>query len=253
MEIHSWNVNGIRAVAKKGFDKYLLEYNPDILCIQETKAQLDNLEEHHTDIGDYYSYFFSAKKKGYSGVAIYTKHKPLAVMEGMGVEKFDDEGRVLMAEFEDFFVVSVYTPNAQHELARIDYRLEFEKELKAFAKKMSKLKPILICGDLNVAHNEIDLKNPKPNVGNPGFSEEERGAFTQFLDEGFVDTFRTLHPDSVEYSWWSYRFSARDRNIGWRIDYVVTNKEFADKITEAFILPEVMGSDHCPVGVKIKL
>ncbi|MCF7798282.1 exodeoxyribonuclease III [Candidatus Woesearchaeota archaeon] len=252
MEIHSWNVNGLRAVAKKGFDKYLLEYNPDVLCIQETKAQIDNLEEHHTDIGDYYSYFFSAQKKGYSGVAIYTKQKPLAVIKGIGIEKFDDEGRVLMLEFEQCFVASVYTPNAQHGLLRMDYRLEFEKELRAFAKKMSKIKPIFICGDLNVAHNEIDIKNAKPNMGNPGFTLEERGAFTQLLSEGFVDTFRTLHPDAIEYSWWSYRFSARARNIGWRIDYVVTSKESLKYVKEAFILPEVLGSDHCPVGVKVK-
>jgi exodeoxyribonuclease-3 len=252
MEIHSWNVNGLRAVAKKGFDKYLLEYNPDIVCIQETKAQLDNLEEHHTNIGDYYSYFHSAQKKGYSGVGIYTKHKPIAIIEGLSNEEFDSEGRFLMLEFENFFVASVYTPNAQHGLLRMDYRLRFEKELRAFAKKMSKIKPVFICGDLNVAHQEMDLKNPKTNVGNPGFTPEERNAFTQLLAEGFVDTFRQLHPDTIAYSWWSYRFSARARNIGWRIDYILTNKEALHHIKEAFILPEVMGSDHCPVGVKVK-
>jgi len=252
MEIHSWNVNGLRAVAKKGFDNYLREYNPDIVCIQETKAQLDNLEEHHTTIGDYYSYFHSAQKKGYSGVGIYTKQKPIAIIEGLSNEEFDSEGRFLMLEFENFFVASVYTPNAQHGLLRMDYRLRFEKELRSFAKKISKIKPVCICGDLNVAHQEIDLKNPKANRGNPGFTNEERNAFSQLLSEGFVDTFRELHPAAIAYSWWSYRFSARAKNIGWRIDYIITSKDLLPFVQEAFILPEIMGSDHCPVGVKIK-
>lgn len=248
----SWNVNGLRAVAKKGFDEFLLNYNPDILCVQETKAQIDNLEDHHTNIGEYDAYFFSAKKKGYSGTGIYTKMKPLAVMEGIGIEEFDDEGRVLVLEFEKFYVASVYSPNVQHGLLRMDFRMNFEEELRKFANKLKKTKPVFICGDLNVAHEPIDLKNDKANVGNPGFTDEERGAFTQLLGEGFVDTFRHLHPDTVEYSWWSYRFNARAKNIGWRIDYVVVNKEFVSNIKEAFILQEVMGSDHCPVGVKLK-
>ncbi len=252
MEIHSWNVNGLRAVAKKGFHEYLRAYNPDILCIQETKAQLHNLEEQHTDIEDYYAYFFSAKKKGYSGVGIYTKTKPLSIIEGLGIEAFDDEGRFLMAEFENFFVASVYSPNAQHELLRLDFRLSFEETLRAYVKKMNKIKPVILCGDLNVAHEEIDLKNPKANVTNPGFTPQERKSFDALLQEGFIDTFRFLHPKAIAYSWWSYRFNARARNIGWRIDYVVVSKELADNIQEAFILSEVLGSDHCPIGVKIK-
>lgn len=253
MNIISWNVNGLRAVAKKGFDKFLIEYNPDVLCIQETKAQLDNLEEHHTEIGDYHSYFFSAKKKGYSGVGIYTKKKPLNVIEGLGIEEFDDEGRVLTIELEKIYVISVYVPNAQPELFRIKYRERFNDALKNFANKLRKKKTVVICGDLNVAHKEIDLKNPSPNRGNPGFSDEERKKFNELLDAGYIDTFRHIHPTEVKYSWWSYRFSARAKNIGWRIDYIVVNKEVIDKVNKAEIHNEVLGSDHCPVSIKIKL
>lgn len=254
MNIMSWNVNGLRAIAKKGFDTFLLEYNPDVLCIQETKAQLDNLEEHHTDIGDYYSYFFSAQRKGYSGVAVYTKHKPLAIIEGLDIEEFDEEGRVLTLEFEDFFVLSVYVPNAQPELKRIDYRMRFNDALAKFSQDLHKThhKDVFICGDLNVAHNEIDLKNPKANRKNPGFSDEERSKFNELLDTGFVDTFRYFHPEKIQYSWWSYRFNARAKGIGWRIDYVVCNKEAISKIKEATIHDEVMGSDHCPVSITLR-
>lgn len=252
MKIISWNVNGLRAVAKKGFDKFLLEYNPDILCIQETKAQTENLDDTHTAIGDYHAYFASAKKRGYSGVGIYTKHKPLNSIEGIGIPEFDNEGRVLTVEFDKLFVISVYVPNAQPELVRINFRERFNDALKEFANNLRKRKPVVICGDLNVAHNEIDLKNPGPNRGNPGFSDEERAKFNELLDAGYVDTFRHLHPTEVKYSWWSYRFSARAKNIGWRIDYIIINKEAIHLIKEAFILNEVLGSDHCPVGITIK-
>ncbi|MFP4523571.1 MAG: exodeoxyribonuclease III [Candidatus Nanoarchaeia archaeon] len=254
MNIMSWNVNGLRAIAKKGFDKFLVEYNPDVLCIQETKAQFDNLKEEHTAIEDYYSYFFSAQRKGYSGVAIYTKHKPLSVLEGMDVEEFDDEGRVLTAEFNDFFVISVYVPNAQPQLKRIVYREKFNDKLLRFANNLKNTyqKDIFICGDFNVAHNEIDLKNPKANRGNPGFSDEERTKFNEVLNAGYVDTFRYFYPETIKYSWWSYRFNARSKGIGWRIDYILCNKEAISKIKEVAIHDEVLGSDHCPVSITLK-
>lgn len=254
MKIISWNVNGIRAIAKKGFDKFVLEYNPDVLCIQETKAQVDQLSENITQIGDYYSYFFSAQKKGYSSVAIYSKQKPISIIKGIGVKEFDDEGRVLTAEYKDFMVLSVYVPNAQPELARIKYRERFNDALLAFVNKLQKdfKKDVFICGDLNVAHNEIDLKNDKANIGNPGFSDEERTKFNELLNAGYIDTFRQLHPTEVKYSWWSYRMNARANNTGWRIDYIVVNKDALKRIKSAEIHNEVLGSDHCPVSVDIK-
>lgn len=253
MRIISWNVNGIRAVAKKGFDKFVLEYNPDVLCIQETKAQEDQLDESIKNIGDYHSYFHSAVKKGYSGTAIYSKKKPLAVLYGLGIEEFDNEGRVLTAEYDSVFVISVYVPNAQPGLVRIEYRERFNDALLRFVSDLHSEygKDVVICGDLNVAHNEIDLKNPGPNRGNPGFSDEERSKFNELLDAGYIDTFRHFHPEEVKYSWWSYRFSARAKNIGWRIDYVVVNKNLLPKIKEAEIHNEVLGSDHCPVGIEL--
>jgi exodeoxyribonuclease III len=255
MLLMSWNVNGLRAVAKKGFDTFLREYNPYVLCIQETKAQFDNLEDHHKHIDDYEAYFFSAKKKGYSGTALYCKEKPLGVIEGLGVEEFDDEGRVLTAEFEKFFVMSVYVPNAQPGLVRISYRERFNDALLNFVNNLKKdfNKHVILCGDFNVAHNEIDLKNPGPNRGNPGFSDEERFKFNELLDDGFVDTFRNLYPTSVKYSWWSYRFNARAKGIGWRIDYVIVNKELMTFVKSANIHDEVIGSDHCPVSIEISL
>ncbi len=254
IKIISWNVNGIRAVAKKGFDKFILEYNPDVLCIQETKAQEDQLDDSIKNVGEYYSYFHSAEKKGYSGVAIYSKTKPLSIQYGIGVEEFDSEGRVLTAEYEDVFVLSIYVPNAQPGLVRIKYRERFNDALLEFANKLQKEygKGVILCGDLNVAHNEIDLKNPGPNRGNPGFSDEERSKFNKLLDAGYIDTFRHFYPEEIKYSWWSYRFNARAKNIGWRIDYVVVNKEFISRIKDAEILNEVMGSDHCPVSITIK-
>lgn len=251
MKIMSWNVNGLRAIAKKGFHEFLQDCSPDILCIQETKAQFKDLTDHHTTIDGYEAYFYSAQKRGYSGTAIYSKKKPLQVIEGLGIEKFDNEGRVLTAEYEDFFVISCYVPNAQPGLARIDYREEFNDELKQFMKQLEKKKPVILCGDLNVAHNEIDLKNPGPNKGNPGFSDEERTKFTELLESGFVDTFRYFHPTTVKYSWWSYRFSARSKNIGWRIDYVVVSKKLVGIIKKAQIHNEIVGSDHCPVSIQL--
>lgn len=253
MRIVSWNVNGLRAVAKKGFDEFLLEYNPDVLCVQETKAQVDDLSGEHKEIGEYYSFFHSAKKKGYSGVAIYSKKKPLTVIEGIGIEEFDDEGRVLTAEFDNVFVLSVYVPNAQPALVRIEYRKRFNDALLKFMDNLQEKygKNVVLCGDLNVAHNEIDLKNPGQNRGNPGFSDEEREKFNELLDAGYIDTFRNLHPEKIKYSWWSYRFSARAKNIGWRIDYVIVNKELMKKVKEAEILNEVLGSDHCPVEIEL--
>lgn len=252
MILISWNVNGIRAVEKKGFIDIVKEYYPDVLCLQETKAQEDQLSDELKNIDGYESYFFSAVKKGYSGTAIYTRHKPLNIIKGIGIEEIDSEGRVLTIELEDFFVVTAYVPNAQAELARIDYRLNYESEIIKFLKKLEESKPVILCGDLNVAHEEIDLKNPKSNKNNPGFSDQERNAFTNLLSEGFIDTFRALHPDVVKYSWWSYRFSARAKGIGWRIDYFVTSKSLQPRILEAEIHNEVLGSDHCPVSIKIK-
>ncbi len=254
MKIITWNVNGIRAVAKKNLHEFLLEYNPDVFCVQETKAQEDQLGEEITAIGDYYSFFFSAKKKGYSGVAIYSKKKPLSLIKGISVEEFDDEGRVLTAEFENYFVLSVYVPNAQPELARIDYRKRFNDELLNFVSNLEKKysKPVVICGDLNVAHNEIDLKNPKANRFNPGFSDEEREKFSELLDSGYIDIFRHFNPDKIRYSWWSYRFNARSKNIGWRIDYILISKSAIENVKKVDILNEVLGSDHCPVCVELK-
>lgn len=254
MKVISWNVNGIRAVAKKGFDTFILEYNPDVLCIQETKAQQEQLDESLLSIGDYHSYFHSAEKKGYSGTAIYSKKKPLSVQYGIGVEEFDCEGRVLTAEYDDVFVISVYVPNAQPGLVRIEYRERFNDALLQFVENLRTEygKDIVICGDLNVAHNEIDLKNPGPNRGNPGFSDEERAKFNELLDAGYIDTFRHFYPEVVKYSWWSYRFSARAKNIGWRIDYVVVNKDAIKRVKSAKIHNEVLGSDHCPVSIELK-
>lgn len=253
MKLISWNANGIRALsAKPDFEQFFKDHNPDILCLQETKAQEHQLEEHHYPSGDYHTFFHSAEKKGYSGVAIFAKKKPLNVIEGIGVEEFDCEGRVLTFEYEDFFILSVYVPNAQHGLARIEYRKKFNDEFLKFVNKLKKKKGVIICGDLNVAHNEIDLKNPKANRQNPGFSDEEREKFNELLDAGYVDTFRHFYPQEIKYTWWSYRFNARARNIGWRIDYFVVNKEFTGKIKDAFILDQVKGSDHCPVGIVLK-
>ena len=249
MKFISWNVNGLRACMGKGFMESFNAVNADFFCLQETKMQAGQLE---LDLPGYEQYWNFAQKKGYSGTAIFTRHKPLAVNYGVGVEELDTEGRLITLEYENFYLVTCYTPNAQRELARIDHRLRWEEALRAYLVSLDQRKPVVYCGDLNVAHNEIDLKNPKSNRGSAGFSDEERGAFSQLLESGFTDTFRYLYPDRTDaYSWWSYMFSAREKNVGWRIDYFVVSNTIASTITEATIHPEIYGSDHCPVGLEL--
>ena len=251
MKFISWNVNGLRACMGKGFMESFEALDADFFCLQETKMQAGQLE---LDLPGYEQYWNFAQKKGYSGTAIFAKHKPLSVCYGVGVPELDTEGRLITLEYDSFFLVTCYTPNAQRELARIDHRLRWEEALRAYLVSLDAQKPVIYCGDLNVAHNEIDLKNPKSNRGNAGFSDEERSAFSQLLDSGFTDSFRYLYPDRTDaYSWWSYMFSAREKNVGWRIDYFVVSSSIASKITEATIHPEVFGSDHCPVGLEIDL
>lgn len=247
----SWNVNGIRACVKKGFLDFFKEADADIFCIQETKMQEGQL---NLELDGYEQYWNYAVKKGYSGTAVFTKERPLAVTYGMAIEEHDQEGRVITLEYEDFYFVTVYTPNSQSELARLDYRMTWEDDFLAYLKGLEEKKPVVFCGDLNVAHKEIDLKNPKTNRKNAGFTDEERGKFTDLLAAGFTDTFRYLYPD-VEgiYSWWSYRFSARAKNAGWRIDYFCVSDCLKDKIEDAKILTDVMGSDHCPIELDIAL
>ena len=248
MKLISWNVNGLRACLTKGFLDFFALENADIFCIQETKMQEGQAE---LNLDGYHQYWHSAEKKGYSGTAVFTKEKPLSVAYGIG-EKHSDEGRVITLEFADFYLVNCYTPNAQQELKRLDYRMEFEDDFRAYLKSLPK--PVILCGDLNVAHEEIDLKNPKTNRQNAGFSDEERGKMTELLAAGFSDTFRTLYPDKTDaYTWWSYRFSARAKNVGWRIDYFIVSDEMIDKVSDSVIYPEVTGSDHCPIGLIINL
>ncbi len=248
MKLISWNVNGLRACLTKGFLDYFKEADADIFCVQETKMQEGQAE---IALEGYHQYWHSAEKKGYSGTAVFTKEKPLSVAYGLN-GKHDNEGRVITLEFENFYLVNCYTPNAQQELARLSYRLEFEDDFRAYLCSLTK--PVILCGDLNVAHEEIDLKNPKTNRGNAGFSDEERGKMTQLLSSGFSDTFRNLYPDKTDaYSWWSYRFSARAKNVGWRIDYFIVSDSLMPKVSDSVIYPEVLGSDHCPVGLIINL
>lgn len=251
MKCISWNVNGIRACVKKAFLDFFKEADADIFCIQETKMQEGQLD---LELDGYEQYWNYAVKKGYSGTAVFTKERPLAVTYGMAIEEHDQEGRVITLEYEDFYFVTVYTPNSQSELARLDYRMTWEDDFLAYLKGLEEKKPVVFCGDLNVAHKEIDLKNPKTNRKNAGFTDEERGKFTDLLAAGFTDTFRYLYPD-VEgiYSWWSYRFSARAKNAGWRIDYFCVSDCLKDKIEDAKILTDVMGSDHCPIELDIAL
>lgn len=251
MKCISWNVNGIRACVKKGFLDFFKEADADIFCIQETKMQEGQLD---LELDEYEQYWNYAVKKGYSGTAVFTKERPLAVTYGMAIEEHDQEGRVITLEYEDFYFVTVYTPNSQSELARLDYRMTWEDDFLAYLKGLEEKKPVVFCGDLNVAHKEIDLKNPKTNRKNAGFTDEERGKFTDLLAAGFTDTFRYLYPD-VEgiYSWWSYRFSARAKNAGWRIDYFCVSDCLKDKVEDAKILTDVMGSDHCPIELDIAL
>ena len=250
MKLISWNVNGLRACLTKGFPEFFEQEQADIFCIQETKMQEGQAE---VEFPGYYQYWNSAEKKGYSGTAIFTKIKPILVTKGIGIEEHDKEGRVITLEFEDYYLVTVYTPNSQTELKRLDYRMKWEKDFKAYIKELEKKKPVVICGDLNVAHKEIDLKNPKTNRKNAGFTDEERKKFTELLNDGFIDTFRYFYPNEEgKYSWWSYRFSAREKNAGWRIDYFLVSEALKDKLKSANILSDIMGSDHCPVELILK-
>ena len=251
MKCVSWNVNGIRAVLTKGFLDYFNAVDADVFCLQETKCQAGQVE---IDLPGYYQYWNYAEKKGYSGTALFCKKEPISVTYGMGIAEHDTEGRMITAEFDEVYVVTVYTPNAQNELARIDYRMAWEDAFKNYVKKLEEHKPVIICGDLNVAHQEIDLKNPKTNKGNAGFSDEERGKFGALLEVGFIDTFRYFYPDAEgAYSWWSYRFKAREKNTGWRIDYFLASEVLKDQLVSASIHHEVLGSDHCPVVLEINV
>lgn len=251
MKLISWNVNGLRAAVTKGFIDSFNELDADIFCLQETKLQPHQIE---LELPGYEQFWNSAVKKGYSGTAVFTRIKPIAVTNGIGIEEHDQEGRVITAEFDNFYLVCCYTPNSQRELARLDYRMTWEDAFRAYLLELDKNKPVILCGDLNVAHNEIDLKNPKTNRKNAGFSDEERAKMTELLESGFTDTFRYLYPDAIdEYSWWSYMGKARDRNVGWRIDYFITSKRLDDKIKEAKIHQQIFGSDHCPVELDIEL
>ena len=247
MKFVSWNVNGLRACVGKGFVDIFRDMDADFFCLQETKLQAGQID---LDLPGYEQYWNYAEKKGYSGTAIFAKHAPLSVRYGVGVETLDTEGRLITLEYDDFYLVTCYTPNAQQELARIDHRLKWEEAFRAYLVELDGKKPVILCGDLNVAHKEIDLKNPAANRGSAGFSDEERSAFTQLLDSGFTDSFRHLYPDATgAYSWWSYRFNARKNNAGWRIDYFLVSNRIADRISEACIHPDILGSDHCPVSL----
>ncbi|MCL2354321.1 MAG: exodeoxyribonuclease III [Oscillospiraceae bacterium] len=250
MKLISWNVNGLRAVYKKGFEDFFNEIDADVFCVQETKMQEGQLD---VEFEGYYKYFNSAVRKGYSGTAVFTKVKPIDVIYGIGIEEHDQEGRVITVEFEEFFLVNCYTPNSKRDLLRLDYRMKWEEVFRKYLKVLDSKKPLILCGDLNVAHKEIDLKNPKSNRRNPGFTDEERDKMTKFLDEGFVDIYRKLYPEKEEaYTWWSYMMNCRAKNIGWRIDYFIVSEKISEKVEDAMIYPEVMGSDHCPVGVVFK-
>lgn len=250
MKLISWNVNGLRACMNKGFEDFLRAADADAFCVQETKMQR---EQAAFVFDGYEEYWNSAEKKGYSGTAIFSKTKPLNVTYGIGIEEHDKEGRVITAEYENFYLVTVYTPNSQRELARLDYRMVWEDAFLAYILELDKKKPVIFCGDLNVAAEEIDLKNPKTNRRNAGFTDEERGKFRELKAAGFVDTFRHLHPEEVKYSWWSYMFKAREKNVGWRIDYFVVSERIKDKVQAAEIHNEILGSDHCPVSIVIDL
>jgi exodeoxyribonuclease-3 len=244
MKLISWNVNGLRACEGKGFSDAFRQLDADFFCLQETKMQEGQLD---LQFEGYQSYWNYAEKKGYSGTAIFTRHQPLNVTYGIGIDEHDHEGRVITLEMPDFFLVTVYTPNSQDELRRLDYRMKWEDDFQDYLQRLDAKKPVIVCGDLNVAHQEIDLKNPKTNRRNAGFTDEEREKFTALLNKGFIDTFRTLYPEQVTYSWWSYRFRAREKNAGWRIDYFVTSQRLLERIKDAKIHTEIMGSDHCPV------
>ena len=250
MKFISWNVNGIRAVIKKGFYDFINEYNPDIICIQETKAHKEQVD---LILPDYpYQYWNSAVKKGYSSTAIFSKKKPLNIINDMGIEEHDQEGRVIALEFEEYYLVTVYTPNSKRELLRLDYRKIWDKDFLTYLKRLETVKPVIFCGDLNVAHTEIDLKNPKTNHSNPGFTDEERGGFTNIVNNGFIDTFREFNKEGGHYTWWSYMFQARAKDIGWRIDYFCISESLKSKLKDSYILKNVMGSDHAPIVMEFK-
>ena len=248
MKFISWNVNGLRACAGKGFADVFATLDADFFCLQETKMQADQLDLQFTGYQSYWNY---ADKKGYSGTAIYTRHTPIKVSYGMGIDEHDHEGRIISMEMQDFFLVCCYTPNSQDGLRRLDYRMKWEEDFLAYLKRLDSMKPVILCGDLNVAHEEIDLKNPKTNRKNAGFTDEERAKMTLLLSNGFIDTFRTLYPEQVTYSWWSYRFQARQKNAGWRIDYFIVSDRLKNHIKDAKIHTEILGSDHCPVELEL--
>ena len=255
MKLISWNVNGIRACLNKGFDEFFKSTDADIFCIQETKMQEEQIDDKIKEIfKEYNCYWNSAEKKGYSGTAVFSKVKPTNVTYGIGIEEHDKEGRVITLEFEKFYLVNCYTPNSKRELERLDYRMIWEDEFRKYLLKLNETKPVVMCGDLNVAHEEIDLKNPKTNRRNAGFTDEERNKMTELLNSGFTDTFRYLYPDKTGmYSWWSYMFKAREKNAGWRIDYFIVSKSVEERIKESYIFSDVMGSDHCPVGLDLEI
>ena len=249
MKFISWNVNGLRACVGKEFEQQFKDLDADFFCLQETKMQAGQLD---LSFPGYESYWNYADKKGYSGTAIFTKHKPLSVTYGIDIDEHDHEGRVITLEMEDFYLVTVYTPNSQDGLRRLEYRMKWEDDFQAYLHKLDEKKPVIVCGDMNVAHQEIDLKNPKTNRKNAGFTDEEREKMTQLLSNGFIDTFRTLYPEQVTYSWWSYRFRAREKNTGWRIDYFLISERLRDRLEDAKIHTDMMGSDHCPVEIVLK-
>ena len=250
MKFISWNVNGFRACLNKGFGDFFTNEDADFFCIQESKMQPGQAE---FETPNHHQFWYSAEKKGYSGTAIFAKHEPFSVRYGLGIDEHDHEGRAITLEYENFYLLNVYTPNSQRELTRLDYRMTWEDALREYMMDLDKHKPVIYCGDLNVAHEEIDLKNPKTNHFSAGFTDQERGKFSELLASGFSDTFRSLYPDRVEYSWWSYMFQARAKNVGWRIDYFVVSNRILDKVKEAKIHTEIMGSDHCPVSIEIDI
>ena len=249
MKFISWNVNGLRACVGKDFEQQFKDLDADFFCLQETKMQAGQLD---LSFPGYESYWNYADKKGYSGTAIYTKHKPLNVTYGIDIDEHDHEGRVITLEMDDFYLVTVYTPNSQDGLRRLDYRMKWEEDFQAYLHRLDAIKPVIVCGDMNVAHQEIDLKNPKTNHKNAGFTDEEREKMTQLLSNGFIDTFRSLYPEQITYSWWSYRFRAREKNTGWRIDYFLISERLKDRLEDAKIHTEIMGSDHCPIEITLK-
>ena len=249
MKFISWNVNGLRACVGKDFEQQFKDFNADFFCLQETKMQAGQLD---LSFPGYESYWNYADKKGYSGTAIFTKHKPLSVTYGINIDEHDHEGRVITLEMDDFYLVTVYTPNSQDELRRLEYRMKWEEDFQSYLHKLDEIKPVIVCGDMNVAHQEIDLKTPKTNRRNAGFTDEEREKMTELLNNGFIDTFRTLYPEQVTYSWWSYRFRAREKNTGWRIDYFLISERLRDRLIDAKIHTETMGSDHCPIEIDLK-